>query len=86
MKKIEAIHLLFIAKFVLSDMGMPQEAYEAEQAEIRLRGYFTAQNAREYANYILPNGYKGHVILVLNRPEVARAIAFIAAILRSIED
>ncbi len=82
----EAADLLEKAKFVLSDMGLDYAAGEAERYETDLRSpWANAETAHAWANYVLPPGRRGRVTLCLNRPETARALAFIAGVLRTIE-
>jgi hypothetical protein len=84
MTPAEASRILCKAKWVMLDMGMPMEAHEAEQAELRcLR--FSVEDLHAYSHFVLPKGRRGRVRLLLCRPEQARAIAFIAAVLRSVE-
>ncbi len=84
MTKEEAIDWLFTVKFVLSDAGESWLAGFIEDIELAVR-HMNAELCREYADHILPGGYRGHVRLVLSRPYEARVFAFLAALLRSIE-
>jgi hypothetical protein len=81
----EASRILGTAKWVMLDMGMTIEAGEAEDAELFLLRNPTPEEARTYADFVLPKGRRGRVKLLLCRPEQARAIAFIAAVLRTVE-
>lgn len=82
MTKEEAADLLDVARRSMRwvESGM------AEDYARRLRRHsFTAEHAHQIANYVLPRGRLGRITLVLNPPDSARAIAFIAAVLRAVE-
>ncbi len=87
MNRQETIEALRTAKWALCDLGQVDAADIAEQAEINLDHFkMTPEVARKLADYILPRGKRGRIKLVLGPPQYARAIAFIAAVLRSFED
>lgn len=86
MTSAEAEGMLRRAKWVMYDMRLIAEAADAERVECLLASGVSAKTAHKYADYILPRGYRGHVRLVLLSPQRARATAFIAAILRAIEE
>lgn len=85
MTRVEAAQILHIAKWVMSDMNI-DFAVEASRIQFMLEDGRLDKAAREAkAVYILPRGKRGHVVLVLNPPEHARAAAFLACLLRNIE-
>lgn len=89
MTPAEAVELLWCAARVTERMGMGSVAYEAEVLAVDLElGFLTrrAGDCRRRADYVLPPGRRGRVRLSLMRPEEARATAFVAAVLRAVED
>jgi hypothetical protein len=82
MTPAEAIALLGAAKFV---MPTP-EAGLAEDFELKLLRGLSAEQAHHLADSVLPRGRLGRVRLVLYPPASARATAFIAAVLRAVEE
>lgn len=62
------------------------EACTSEEYALRFRRGLSAENAHKMADYVLPRGRHGHIRLVLYPPDVARATAFIAAVLRAVEE
>lgn len=85
MTKEEADFLLHHLKFYLADEGFVVCAIEAERTQERIK-HLTSQQAKEYANFVLPPGKRGRVRLVLYQPYEARGYVLIAAILKNIEE
>lgn len=86
MSRREAIALLFRAKFVLCDMGLTAAAQIAEQEEIRLLTGTPREALEQVADYLSPPGRRGRIFKVLYPPVYVRAICFVAAVLRAVED
>lgn len=87
MTRADAQTILAAAKWTMLDMGLIGAACACEDAEVRLLWKPVPLEAiRAYADSVLPRGRRGRIKLVLNRPETARAEAFVAAVLRSIVD
>lgn len=82
MNTLEAAALLGRAKHVMPFI----EAGMAEDYEGKLYQGLSAEQAHELADSVLPRGRRGRVRLVLYPPASARATAFIAAVLRAIEE
>lgn len=68
---------------VLLDAGYTAMAMQAEDIAIRLSLGMSAEERRRYADMILPRGHRGRVRLALLSPFEARALALMAAIVRS---
>lgn len=81
----EARMILGEAVDVLCGMGLIGAAVDAERAQMMLYEIARPERALEYADLVLPPGYRGRVKLTLHGREHARALAFIAGVLRSIE-
>jgi hypothetical protein len=81
MTSLEAAVLLDQAKHAMSlvDAGV------AEDCALRLFHGLSAEDAHRLADSVLPRGRAGRVRLVLYPPKSARALSFIAAVLRAIE-
>lgn len=82
MTRLEAAILLGHAKFSMPFI----EAGMAEDYEGKLYRGLSVEQAHQLADSVLPRGRLGRVRLVLYPPTSARATAFIAAVLRSIEE
>lgn len=82
----EVSDLLSVAAKVLEDMGLSMLADRAEQAMLRVNRGMSAKDTAIYSEWILPRGKRGHIRLVLSLPNVARAYALIAGLLRSMSD
>lgn len=80
----EGSEILAIAKYVMHDLGCGIEAGEAEDAELFLARIPTVAQCRARADFVLPPGKRGRVLLTILPPPAARATAFIAAILRAV--
>lgn len=93
MTPAEAVELLRAAKWVMEDMGLKVEASQADLAELDLANWARRGEAperirelcRARADYVLPRGRRGRVKLALWPRPAARACAFIACVLRSVE-
>lgn len=79
----------FAAKWVANDMGLAYAAGVLEDVEAFLActspSMLTRAACRAKADFIVPPGRRGRVVLVLDRPESARALSFAAALLRAVE-
>lgn len=62
------------------------EAGIAEDCELKLYYGLSTEQAHHLADSVLPRGRRGRVRLVLYPPASARATAFIAAVLRAVEE
>lgn len=80
----EAMEWLHVLKWMLLDDKNIFYAGEVEDIELRLRS-FTREDRWAYSYYLLPNGRRGHITLVLSPPYRARFVALLAGILRSID-
>ncbi len=84
MTRREAENLLYRASIVMDKMGLGHAAGVAEDMAMRLGVRLEVEHIRGWADHILPRGKRGRIVLVLSTPPTARALAFIAAVLRSI--
>lgn len=82
MTSLEAAILLGHAKHVMPYI----EAGMAEDYQGKLYRGLSAEQAHQLADSVLPRGRRGRVRLVLYPPASARATAFIAAVLRAVEE
>lgn len=82
MTSLEAAVLLGLAKHSMPSI----DAGVAEDCEVRLYHGLSAEDAHHLADSVLPRGRRGRVRLVLYPPASARATAFIAAVLRAVEE
>ena len=86
MSRAEAIALLFCAKYVLADLGQTDAAGVAEDEENRLRDGVSREDLAEIASSLVKPGKRGRIFKVLYPPQYVRAVCFIAAVLRAVDD
>lgn len=85
MTREEALRIVEPLKWVILDARFMVAAGWYEDVELRLHT-FSVQEIHQFADFVLPRGRRGRVMLVLRDPYEARALAFLAALLRSIEE
>lgn len=82
MTRDEALHWVWVAKWVAADDGQLMSAWMLEDVERVLASCVPADMV-EYSQYVLAPGRKGRQTMVLCGPYEARARAFARAVLRS---
>jgi hypothetical protein len=72
------------AMYALADTGFSELAGQYEDAYHRI-ARLTPVQCHAYADFVLPPGRPGHIMLVLEPPHIARGIALLAWLLRSVD-
>lgn len=84
--KKDVLQFIRQLSFVLADARYISLAQDYEHTVAMLSyAHISPAKCREYADFIVAPGMRGHVTLVLAPPEVARAIALLAWLVRSID-